>query len=287
MATLSASGTSISTTDLAAFFSLRMRRLSRCAAGFGAARERCRRDRRRGATSIAVSWNARSSSSSDTSPGRNCRSRICGTNVPCSIAGAAATGAGATAELGASRRWLEGAHAQFDQRIDQILIGAFGLGLGGLEACENFLDAIDAGKDQRDRFRRDRHAVAEFAHQRLAGMGQRFEARQAEEAAGALDGVNQPENVIQNLGVVRILLEPHQLIVDRIQALVGFRQELPQKIVHQNTPSKQLCCGLRSTVIRIRHDGPGGPAFILTADGSRDADRSSSQPITLTVSQPR
>src|SRR5450759_1211141 len=43
---------------------------------------------------------------------------------------------------------------------------------------------------------------------------------------------------IQNLRVVRILLEPHQLIIDRIQTLVGFRQELPQKIVHQNTPSK-------------------------------------------------
>ena len=53
-------------------------------------------------------------------------------------------------------------------------------------------------------------------------MGQRFEARQPEEAAGALDGVNQPENIIQNLGVVRILLEPYQLIIDRIQALAGL-----------------------------------------------------------------
>ena len=117
--------------------------------------------------------------------------------------------------------------------IDQILIGALGLGLGGLEPCENFLDAVDAGQDQRHRFGGDRHAVAEFAHQRLAGMRQRFEARQAEKAAGALDGVNQPENVIQNLGVVRILLEPHQLIVDRIQAFVGLGQKLPQQIVHE------------------------------------------------------
>ena len=79
----------------------------------------------------------------------------------------------------------------------------------------------------------DRHAVAEFAHQRLAGVGKRFQPRQAEEAAGALDGVHQAEDVIQNLGVVRLLLEPHQLIVDRVQALAGLGQELPQQIIHE------------------------------------------------------
>jgi hypothetical protein len=50
--------------------------------------------------------------------------------------------------------------------------------------------------------------------------------------------VNQPENVIQNLRVGRILLEPDQLIIDRIQALVGLGEELPQKIVHLSMPSK-------------------------------------------------
>ena len=125
------------------------------------------------------------------------------------------------------------------QLLDQIFVGAFGLGLGGLEACQDFLDAIDRGQDQRHGFGLDRHAVAEFAHQRLAGMGQRFQPRQPQEAAGALDGVDQAEDVIQNLRVARVLLEPHQLIVDRIQALIGLRQELPQKIVHMSTPSKK------------------------------------------------
>ena len=59
-------------------------------------------------------------------------------------------------------------------------------------------------------------------------MGQRFQPRQAEKAAGALDGVNQAEDVIQDLGVVRFLLEPHQLIIDGVQALAGLRQKLPQ-----------------------------------------------------------
>ena len=115
------------------------------------------------------------------------------------------------------------------QLLDQVLVGALGLGLGGFQAGEDFLDAVDRGQDQRHGFGRHRHAVAEFAHQRLAGMGQRFQPRQPEEAAGALDGVNQPENVIENLRVVRVLLEPHQLIVDRIQALAGLGQKLPQQ----------------------------------------------------------
>jgi hypothetical protein len=45
--------------------------------------------------------------------------------------------------------------------------------------------------------------------------------------------MNKPENVIQDLRVVRFLLEPHQLIVDGVQALAGLRQELPQQIIHE------------------------------------------------------
>ena len=93
-------------------------------------------------------------------------------------------------------------------------------------------------ENQRHRLGRDRHAVTELAHQRLAGMRQRFQPRQPEKAARALDGVNQPENVIENLRVVRFLLEPNQLIVNGVQALAGLRQKLPQQIIHQNTPSE-------------------------------------------------
>ena len=99
--------------------------------------------------------------------------------------------------------------------------------------AEDLLDAVDAGENQRHRIRSDRHAVTELAHQCLAGVGERFEPRQPEEAASALDGVDQAEDVIQDLGVVRLLLEPHQLIVDGVQALAGLRQKLPQQIVHE------------------------------------------------------
>ena len=89
------------------------------------------------------------------------------------------------------------------------------------------------GEDQRDGVAGDRHAVAEFAHQGFGGVRQRLQARQAEEAAGALDGVDQTENVAENLGVVGLLLEAHQLDVDHVETFVGLGQEFPQQVVHE------------------------------------------------------
>jgi hypothetical protein len=45
--------------------------------------------------------------------------------------------------------------------------------------------------------------------------------------------MNQPEDVIENLRVVRILLETNELIIDSIETLVGFGQKFPQQIVHE------------------------------------------------------
>jgi hypothetical protein len=114
------------------------------------------------------------------------------------------------------------------QLDDQIFVGTFRLGFGRFQSAKDLLDAVDAGENQADRIAGDRHAVAEFAHQGLAGMGQRFQPRQSQKAARALDGMDEAKDVIQYLGVVRILLEPHQLIVDRVQALTGLGQKLPQ-----------------------------------------------------------
>ena len=68
-------------------------------------------------------------------------------------------------------------------------------------------------------------------------MREGFEPRQSEKTAGALDGVNQPKDVAENLGVVRLLLETHELDVDHVETLVGFDQELAEQVVHYNRPS--------------------------------------------------
>ena len=67
-------------------------------------------------------------------------------------------------------------------------------------------------------------------------MRQRLEARQAEEAAGALDGVDEAENVGENFGVVGLLLETHELDVDHVEALVGLGQKFLEQVVHRKRP---------------------------------------------------
>ena len=115
---------------------------------------------------------------------------------------------------------------------DQVAIVARLLGLVALELVEQHLDAVDGGEDERDGVARDRHAVAELAHQRFGGVRERFEPRQVEEAAGAFDGVDEAEDVVEDLGVVGILLEAHELDVDDVDAFVRLGEEFPQQVVH-------------------------------------------------------
>ena len=63
-------------------------------------------------------------------------------------------------------------------------------------------------------------------------MRQRFEPRQPEEAAGPLDGVNEAKDVVENLRVVRFLLESNQLHVDGVEAFVRLGEKLTQQVVH-------------------------------------------------------
>ena len=123
----------------------------------------------------------------------------------------------------------------FDQLMqpgDEIVVDAVRLALVAFERLEDFLDAVDGGENERHRLAECRQAVAEPAHKRLGGMRQRFQPRQAEEPAGSLDGVDQAKDVAEDLGVVGILLETHELDVDHVETFVGLGHELPQQVVH-------------------------------------------------------
>ena len=74
-----------------------------------------------------------------------------------------------------------------------------------------------------------RMAVAELAHQRFSRMRQRLEARQAEKAAGALDGMDEPEDVPEDRLVVGILFEANQFDIDRIRDARRSRSEIRAK----------------------------------------------------------
>ncbi len=64
-------------------------------------------------------------------------------------------------------------------------------------------------------------------------MGDRFQARQSEEATGALDGVQKAENIVQSRPVTRFRLELYQLGVNDIQALGCFCEEFDNQFVHE------------------------------------------------------
>ena len=209
-------------------------RLSSSLAGFGSARL-WRHSRRGGST--GVSRKARSRSSSESSPGRSGRSSTCGASVPTAYCRRRAAQSAARA-----RSTMRSSSAI------RSLVGAFRLALLALELFENLLDAVDGGEDERDGFAGRRHAVAELAHQRFGGVRQRFQPRQAEKAAGALDGVDEAENVVEDLGVVGILLETHELDVDDVETLVRLGQEFPQQIVHEKRLRRQALARLPLSV---------------------------------------
>jgi len=116
---------------------------------------------------------------------------------------------------------------------NQRRILAFRLLAGFLQIAQQIANTVDALEDQRHRLRRHRqHAVAELAEHIFAGVGDRFQSRQAQEPAGALDGMDQTEDVAEDLRILRILLEFDEFAVDDFEALAGFRQEFTEQIVH-------------------------------------------------------
>ena len=122
------------------------------------------------------------------------------------------------------------------QLADEIGVGPRRLGAIALEPGQDLLDAIDAGENDADALNRDGSAVAVLAHQRFGRMGELGEPVQAEKAARPFDGVDQPEDGVEHLGIVRLLLEAHELNVELIESLPGFGQEFTQELVHGPHP---------------------------------------------------
>ena len=64
-------------------------------------------------------------------------------------------------------------------------------------------------------------------------MRERFEPRQTEKTASAFDGVNETENIVEDLGVVGILFETHELDVDHVETFIRLGDKFPQQVVHK------------------------------------------------------
>ena len=117
---------------------------------------------------------------------------------------------------------------------NQISIAALRFALLAFKRFQNRLDPIDRRENESDSFARRRRAIAKLAHKCFGGMSERFQARQAKKPAGAFDRVNEPEDIIENLCVVRVLLETHKLDVDHVETFVRLGDKFPQQVVHKN-----------------------------------------------------
>jgi hypothetical protein len=50
--------------------------------------------------------------------------------------------------------------------------------------------------------------------------------------------MDQPEDGVEHLGIVRLLLEAHELDVELIEAFPGFGQEFTQQFIHGPTQAR-------------------------------------------------
>src|SRR5690242_14149614 len=96
-------------------------------------------------------------------------------------------------------------------------------------------------------------------------MRERFQPRQTEEAASTFDGVNETEDIGENVVVVRLLLEPDKLDVDDVEALVGLGEKVAQQVVHNRIEKVNTSRGARSRVrdhaASTRESGAGWVKF--------------------------
>ena len=124
------------------------------------------------------------------------------------------------------------------QRLDQTGVVTRLLLPCGTDLPHDHLHAVDCLQDQCDDGRTGgEFAIAYAAEHILRCVGHTLQPREAEETAGALDRVHQPEHQGQRLLVLRYLLQPNQGDVEVRQILVGLRQEIGKQIVHPDRPS--------------------------------------------------
>ena len=75
-------------------------------------------------------------------------------------------------------------------------------------------------------------AGADVGERILGGMAELLEARQIEEAAIALHGVDEAENLVEPLAVGRIRLPRDDRAGDRLQHVARFGDEIVDQLVH-------------------------------------------------------
>ena len=106
-------------------------------------------------------------------------------------------------------------------------------GFAGLERLDELADPVDHGEHGVDqRAVGDALARADLGQRALGGMAQLLEPRQVEEAAIALHGVDEAENLVEPLAVVRRGLPRDDRAGQGLRHVAGFGDEVVEQLVH-------------------------------------------------------
>jgi hypothetical protein len=80
---------------------------------------------------------------------------------------------------------------------------------------------------------RRQFSFTQHAQQIFARVGQLLEPLEAEEAGGSLYGMHRTENIRQQGGIVRPLLQVGQTAFHAVKPFLAFNQEFPRQFVHR------------------------------------------------------
>ena len=146
------------------------------------------------------------------------------------------------------------------------------LAAAGLDRGEQRADAVDhLQQHARAGRRQGQLAVPQPGEHVLPDVRDLLEPVEGEEAAGALDGVDRPEDAGQPLAGVGLLLEGDQVGVQLVEVLVALDQELLDDVVqtvHGCCLLSHVATGLREPA-RLGHRRAAGGVKVNSAGGSR------------------
>ena len=113
---------------------------------------------------------------------------------------------------------------------------ALGQRLASGDDLDQLADPVDHGQHGADQLRVGAAAIgADIGERILGGMAEGFEAGEIEEAAIALDRVDEAENVVEPGAVLRLRLPGDDLPAEVFQHVPAFRDEIGVQIVHGPT----------------------------------------------------
>ena len=150
----------------------------------------------------------------------------------------------ACAFRGCNRDWRGRSVGARRERIDERAVVAARHLLAGFDRRDHLADTVDDrenGADQRSIGLAP--AGTNVGERVLGGMAKGLKARKIEEAAIALHGVDEPENVIESRAIVGLGLPGDDLAAKGFEHFAAFGYEIGNQVIHRLRPPSNMLRG--------------------------------------------